>query len=764
MIDRATVQRIKDTADIVEVVSDYVHLTRRGSNYMGLCPFHNERTPSFSVNKRRNFCYCFSCHKGGSPVNFIMEKEGVSYHDALLHLARKYGIKVEERELTDEEQRQATVREGLLIAADRAMRQMESDLTNSQDGRDVGLSYFVQRGITQEAIRKFHLGYAVNSSDHITSIMQREGFELEMLQKLGLTGKSTTGRYYDKFRGRVIFPIMNSSGKTVGFGGRDLQGGPAKYINSPESELYRKNHELYGIFQAKGEIVRQNQCYLVEGYLDVISMWQTGMQNVVASSGTALTDGQIALIHRFTENITLLYDGDSAGIKAALRGIDMLLKHKMNVKVCLLPDGHDPDSFARQHTPDEFREYIERNSTDIIKFKMRVLLEQNDGSTQARAAAINSVVESIACIHDDVARTLYVAECSRIMNVEEASVAAAVEKARYRVIEQARQERSRRQFENTSDDDRPTPSPGPQSSPPSVDGDQAPQAGQDKGTRPPLSSPEMPGNDLIRTSLERQATSARHPLQPVEHQMIIDLIRYGYMNYIESSVQKCDSDSVQEDAGEPDGIYTLMDFVNTELEADSLQFSDESFGRAFTLLYDHIDDYIHDLDEFELRLMADLEDKRQKGFDDIAGKSLSIDEIEREERKLQKSLEVIRTKELYEFTRYYPGDFLASHPEASMRRLANEAINEKHVLSALFTKASQEPTEEELTARVRRSLIEWKSEVVNQQLKLLQSRLAEMAGSDPEEEMKLMTEMRKLMIFRSRIANMTGDRVISPTR
>ena len=361
MIDKATVKRIIDVADIVEVVGDYVHLVKRGSNYMGLCPFHNEKTPSFSVNRQRNICKCFSCGKGGSPVNFIMEKEGVNYHDALLHLAKKYGIKVEERELTDEEREQQSERESMLVVNEWAMRQMESNLTESEEGKTVGLQYLYQRGITKEAIAKFHLGYAIDKGQDLYDKAIKSGYDIKHLKSVGLCGESQQGRYYDRFRGRVIFPVHNPAGKVIAFGGRGIKGEPAKYINSPESQIYVKSNELYGIYQAKTSIIRQNKCYLVEGYMDVIGMWQSGMENVVASSGTSLTDGQIALIHRFTENVTLIYDGDAAGIKASIRGIDLLLSHNLNVKVLLLPDGEDPDSFSRNHTPEEFREYIAKH-------------------------------------------------------------------------------------------------------------------------------------------------------------------------------------------------------------------------------------------------------------------------------------------------------------------------------------------------------------------------------------------------------------------
>lgn len=486
MIDRETVQKIKDTADIVDVVSDYVHLIRRGANYVGLCPFHNERTPSFSVNRARNYCYCFSCHKGGSPVNFIMEKEGISYHDALMQLAKRYGIKVEEKELTDEQRETQSRKEGLYVANEWAMGYFEHNLLETDDGRDIGLQYLYGRGVSESAIKNFHLGYAIDRGTDFLEAARKKGFSVDTLKTLGLVGTSQQGHDYDRFRGRVIFPILNSSGKVIAFGGRDLKGGPAKYINSPESELYKKSNELYGMYQARSAIVREDRCFLVEGYLDVIGMWQSGMKNVVASSGTALTDGQIALIHRFTRNVTLIYDGDAAGIKASLRGIDMLLSHQLDVKVLLLPDGDDPDSFARKHTPEEFKDYVSNNETDIIRFKTRVLMNEAADDPQRRVEAIRSVVQSLACIPDKVKRDVYIQECSRILGVSEESIGSATARQRSVVVEQFKKERRLRELNGDIDSGRIQPQPqregvasgkGPDSSPAAGSGSRS--AGKD---------------------------------------------------------------------------------------------------------------------------------------------------------------------------------------------------------------------------------------------------------------------------------------------
>ncbi|WP_290433327.1 DNA primase, partial [Paramuribaculum intestinale] len=420
-IDDATVRKINDTADIVEVVSDYVRLKKRGSGYIGLCPFHNERTPSFSVSKSRNFCKCFSCGKGGSPVGFIMEVEQVDYPGALRILARKYGITIEERELTDEERHEASERESMLAVNDFAMRWFERNIQQTQEGRDIGLAYFRQRGIDERMIERFHLGYSLDRRDALRTEALRAGYTDEFLEKTGLIIRHEGGGISDRFRARVIYPIFTLSGKVVGFGGRTLRSDKtmAKYVNSPESVIYHKSTELYGLYQAKPSIVRKDKCILVEGYMDVISMHQAGIENVVASSGTSLTEGQIRLIHRFTENVTVIYDSDPAGIKASLRGIDLLLAEGLMVKVLLLPDGDDPDSFAQSHPSSEVERYIEENEGDFVKFKTDILMKDTDRDPIARSRAMTEIVRTIAVIPEMMLRTTYIAECSRRFGISE---------------------------------------------------------------------------------------------------------------------------------------------------------------------------------------------------------------------------------------------------------------------------------------------------------------------------------------------------------
>ena len=419
MIDKATVAQILDTANIVEVVSDFVSLKRRGSGYVGLCPFHNEKTPSFSVSPARNYCHCFSCGKGGSPVGFMMELEQMSYAEALKYLAQKYHIEVHERELTDKEREEQTERESMLVINEAANKHFEDNLYNTSDGKEIGLTYFAERGFSAATIKKFRLGYSLDKRNDLYSTLVKQGYNPKYLISTGLCIDDNRGGGFDRFKGRAMFPVMNVAGKIIAFGGRTLKNEPAKYVNSPESVIFKKSRELYGLFQAKQAIVKKGKCFLVEGYADVISMHQAGFDNTVASSGTSLTEGQISMIHRFTENVTVLYDGDAAGIKASLRSIDLLLNEGLNIKVLLLPDGHDPDSFARTHSTSEIQAYIDENETDFIQFKMQILLEGAKNDPIKRSAVIQDVVKSIAVIPNAITRSVYTKECASRLDIDE---------------------------------------------------------------------------------------------------------------------------------------------------------------------------------------------------------------------------------------------------------------------------------------------------------------------------------------------------------
>ena len=438
MIDRNTIERIIDAAKVEEVVSDFVALRRRGINLIGLCPFHDEKTPSFIVSPAKNIWKCFGCGKGGNPVHFIMEHEQLTYPEALKWLARKYNIEVKEREMSDEEKQRESMRESLFVINQYAHKYFVDNLHESEEGRAIGLNYFRHRGINDETIRKFGLGYSPEKRDALARKAAAEGYNPALVDKTGLCFTTEDGRQLDRFWGRVMFPVHTVSGKVVAFGGRLLQNNPkaGKYINSPESEIYHKSDHLYGIYFAKQAIIQKDCCIMVEGYLDVISLHQAGIKNVVASSGTSLTIEQIRLVHRFTNNMLLLYDGDKAGIKASLRGIDMLLREGLNIKVALLPDGEDPDSYAQSHSTEEVEQFLKENQVDFITFKTSLLLDEVGNDPIRRATLIGDVIKSIAVIPNDILRSEYTRKCSEMLQAKEQVLVSEIAKLRRRDAEE----------------------------------------------------------------------------------------------------------------------------------------------------------------------------------------------------------------------------------------------------------------------------------------------------------------------------------------
>ncbi|MBR6538632.1 MAG: DNA primase [Bacteroides sp.] len=563
MIDHGTIDRIMDAAQIVDVVSDFVTLRKRGVNYVGLCPFHDDKTPSFYVSPSKGLCKCFACGKGGNVVHFIMEHEQLSYPEALKWLAKKYHIEIQEKELTDEQKLAQSERESLFVVNQWARDYFQHTLKNHEEGKSVGMAYLRNRGFRDDIIEKFQLGYCTESHDAMGKEALQKGYKKEFLVKTGLCYETDDHRLRDRFWGRVIFPVHTLSGKVVAFGGRVLasatKGVKVKYVNSPESDIYKKSNELYGIYFAKQAIVKQDRCFLVEGYTDVISMHQSGVENVVASSGTALTPGQIKLIHRFTNNMTILYDGDSAGIKASLRGIDMLLEEGMNIKVCLLPDGEDPDSFARQHNATEFQAFIKDHETDFIRFKTNLLMEDAGKDPIKRAELIGSIVQSISVIPEAIVRDVYIKECAQLLHVEDRLLVSEVAKRREQQAEskavQAERERQRaqRQAEQQAMDANGEPLPPPPTEmeaalpddelPPPVLGDELVAGNQ------PL--PPPPG-------YLPHASKVNEELLKYERLILRMIIRYGE--------QVLFQDDEQHDV-------TVIGYIDSELKNDELTFS-----------------------------------------------------------------------------------------------------------------------------------------------------------------------------------------------
>jgi DNA primase len=420
MIDHSTIERILDAAQIADVIQEFVPLKKRGVNLLGLCPFHNEKTPSFTVSPSKGIFKCFGCGKGGNSVNFIMEHEHLSYPEALKYLASKYHIEIEEKELTKEDIEKQNERESMLVITAYAGRQFKENLFNSDEGISVGLTYFKERGFRHDTLKKFDVGYSFENRDAFSKKAVEDGYKQEFLVKTGLSIQHEE-RIFDRFSGRVMFPIHSLSGQILGFGGRVLKSDPkaAKYLNSPESEIYHKSKIVYGVYQARKSITLHDRCYLVEGYTDVLSLHEADIENVVASSGTSLTQEQVRLIKRFTQNITILYDGDAAGIKASIRGIDIVLEEGLNVKIVLLPPGEDPDSYSKKVSNEEFSRYLRQNETDFIRFKTQLLLSEAQNDPVRRADLIRDIVKSIAVIPETITRTVYIKECSTLMEVSE---------------------------------------------------------------------------------------------------------------------------------------------------------------------------------------------------------------------------------------------------------------------------------------------------------------------------------------------------------
>lgn len=446
MIDHDTVQRVLDRAEILDVVQDFVSLKKRGVNYLGLCPFHNEKTPSFTVSPSKGIFKCFGCGKAGNAVSFVMEHEHISFPETIKYLGKKYGIEVVEKEQSPEDRQEKQERESMLIVNSFAQKYFSQQLHHHPEGISIALPYFKERGFREHTIKKFQLGYCIDQWDAFTREAESKGYKRQFLVKTGLTIQKGE-KIFDRFKGRIMFPIQNLAGKVIGFGGRILKKDPkaGKYLNSPDSEIYHKSNVLYGIYFAKNSIVKQDKCYMVEGYTDVISMVQTGIENVVASSGTSLTQNQIRLVKRFTQNLTFIYDGDPAGIKAALRGIDLVLAEEMNVKIVPLPQGEDPDSFARKHSSSEIKAYIDQNEQDFIRFKTRLLMGEAEKDPVQRARLIGEVVQSIAQIPHKVTRAVYIKECSNLLSVNEEVLYSEIQKIFSNRIDQNRRKKYRKE-------------------------------------------------------------------------------------------------------------------------------------------------------------------------------------------------------------------------------------------------------------------------------------------------------------------------------
>ena len=598
MIDQATIDRILDAAQIVDVVSDFVTLRKRGVNYVGLCPFHDDRTPSFSVSPARNICKCFACGKGGNPVHFIMEHEQITYIEALKYLAKKYGIEVKERELSNEERQAQNDRESAFIVNQFARDYYHDILLNNPDGRSIGMAYFRSRGFRDDIIEKFQLGYALQQRDAFPKTAIAKGYNEKFLTSYeakvkvndreetvtkgtGICYKREDGQLVDRYAGRVIFPWISLSGKVVAFGGRLLdsrtKGVAQKYVNSPDSEIFHKERELYGIFQAKKAIVKEDCVYMVEGYTDVISMHQCGVENVVANSGTALSKYQINILHRFTNNIVLLYDGDEAGIHAATRSAEMLLQEGMTVKVCLLPDGDDPDSFARKHTAQEYRQFIDDNATDYIRFKTNLLLKQAGNDPLKRGEAIREITKAIAIIPEAIMRDVFIKEAADMLGIEEKRMVGYVADQR-KTNREAEDKRKAVAAQSPQVPQNQDVSQGPV--PLDVVSSQSEM--RDAPPMPPID--DLPNRDM---SPNREEVQAGNELISVNSQSAKALYKYEFhiMQLVVRYGEKIMCELTDEEGNNTP--VTVIDFVSSTLEQDDMVLTNPLFREMLKLAVEH---------------------------------------------------------------------------------------------------------------------------------------------------------------------------------
>ncbi len=750
-IDRETVQKILDTADIVEVVSDFVSLKRRGANYIGLCPFHNERTPSFSVSQSRGICKCFSCGKGGSPVNFLMELEQMSFNEALRYLAKKYNIEIKEHEMSDAEREAANEREALLAVNDFACKHFEHNLWETSDGRDIGFSYFRERGLSDESIRRFRLGYAIDRADDLSKSAINAGYTEKYLRAAGLCSESERG-LYDRFKGRVIYPIFSISGRIIAFGGRTLRKdkNTAKYVNSPESTLYRKSNELYGLYQAKQQIVRKDKCILVEGYMDVISMSQIGVENVVASSGTSLTEGQIRLIHRFTNNITVIYDSDPAGIKASLRGIDMLLAEGMDIKVLLLPDGDDPDSFAQSHSLEEVEAYMAEHETDFIRFKTRILLSDAKNDPIQRARVIADIVGSIAKIPDQIKRQVYIQECSRMLNMDEKVLSLELTKAIARNAEKAEAEHQRNigrrssgegvhAQENTTSEIQDTEIPSTNTI--ITPGDSF----NNEGTN------EVHGSDVE----QKNAAAKAKYMAKYEYDLIRYIVRYGMITLCERF-----------DENNQPTPMCVFEFIAESLLMDGISFCNPTFDAIFKRVEDLMPQFTSDFSDESIKIKSAISKLRAEGFDVIRQEGTDLNDMHKREILLNERLTYEEQRMCHEFAANYISKRLVNDSNDQIRRTATDLADDTYRLSKVHTKFTHVETEEERLAdlvpmavyALKYAVLSWERNEI-----MLALKLAQQCGNieRQNELLKLLVERKKIA---AEFAQLLGERVVTPQK
>ncbi len=737
-IDRVTVDKILDATNIVDVVSDFVSLKKRGSSYLGLCPFHNERTPSFSVSPSRGIFKCFSCGKAGTAVSFLMDLESMNYTEALKWLARKYNIEIKERELTSEEKEADAARERMFAVNEFALRYFEETLADTEDGRAIGLSYFRERGISDAMIKRFHLGYAQDRPDDLYKKAIAAGFTERHLVETGLAIKTERGTLYDRFKGRVIYPVHSLSGRVVAFGGRTLRKEKtvAKYVNSPESLIYSKSRELYGMYQARTAIAKKKDCILVEGYMDVISMHQAGVENVVASSGTSLTDGQIRMIKRFADSVTLIYDSDAAGIKASLRGINMLIAAGLSLRVVLLPEGDDPDSFAQNHSSGEVEAYIEEHRQDLIGFKVDVLMKDAGSDPRARTEAINDILQTIAIIPDVVEQSLYLDECARKVGVDVSALSAQLKRF---VAKNAETAYNRRQADKARE------------SISDIAGSASSQRSSADGI-PPVEPPvDMAGEKELKSPPVQSAQSVHvsRAVYLAEEEVIRYVLRRGLLYMCDVLRHDDDKELVP---------MSVVDYVEYEFRFDNITFSHEPFAEIWRqTLWLRDNAWPAEWAARERELLERRATALALGQEDIRARGVDMDTIDKLEKALVERLDKEFNAGVDEFASSFVRRHLLRSDNRELTDLVARLTSDSVVLSRMYPKVDPRA---DACRKLPLAVNTLKSVLLKEELQCITAELGKPHGED--EIMELMIRYRKLKEISMEFDKFTGEIVIMP--
>ena len=735
-IDASTVQRILDSADIVDVVSDYVSLKKRGKDYIGLCPFHADRKPSFYVSKPKGIYKCFSCGEGGGVVKFVMEQERCSYTEALKLLAKKYHIEVSEHEETEEEKRENKERESLLAVSEWAMGRFESYLHDTEEGRNIGLAYFLDRGLREDTIKRFHLGYSPEDGTMFTRQALGAGYSEKYLEETGLCGRrESDNKLRDRFRGRVIYPIMNLSGKAVAFGARTLKKGAniPKYVNSKESLIYSKRRELYGLFQARKAIREKEFCILVEGYMDVISMSQAGIQNVVASSGTALTEEQVHLIHRFTNKVILMYDSDPAGLKATLKGVDLLLAQGIDVSIVRLPEGEDPDSFAQSHSSTEVEAYLAENAEDFIRFKTKLKLGETKDNPIKRSEAIKDIVETIAKIPDDIKRAVYRQECSRLLDIDENLLQRNIARTRQNLRLVKEREREREAARE------------------SLEGIEKEQPASISTYSGDITE-RVPAKPVALQAPSKYTLNAMDKLRLSEREVIRLIVRYGF-------VHLCDG----MDADGNTVTMNVLDVIETEMLNDDISFTDPIYRKIFDIARGETEYWKIEYEKAVAKAMENRHFAKMEGVEEIRREADNLEDIKRREIDLNARVERQYEEEILNFSRRFLEQKLISHEEEVIRKLAVELTVDRHELSKYHQRMGQIVNEiDKLEELVGIALNSWKYQILECKCQELSDKIARWNAESDTPIDELLKAKMEIDRQKTEFAAIIGPRVFEP--